>query len=106
MMANPQPDSGLSGPWRAYRTWACTARYQKAILDRDMQRSLLLAIAGAILATLGQQLNPVAPKEGVLVWIFKAPGILRSCAVALSAYLAKQALANHRIQAWTRARAA
>ena len=71
-----------------------------------MQKSLWLAVAGAILATLGQQLAPWAPKAGFLLWIFKSPGILGSCAVALSAYLAKQALDKDRIQAWTRARAA
>jgi hypothetical protein len=108
MTAKPQaqPDPTLSGPWTAYRAWACTSRYQKAIMDRDTQRSLWFGIAGAALATLGQQLVPLAPKEGVLVWLFKAPGILGSCAVALSAYLAKQALANDRIRAWTQARAA
>src|SRR5215469_4884927 len=108
MMANSQAQSDptLSGPWTAYRTWACTSRYQKAIMDRDTQRSLWLGIAGAALATLGQQLAPLAPKEGMLVWLFKAPGVLGSCAVALSAYLAKQAVANDRVRAWTRARAA
>jgi hypothetical protein len=75
-------------------------------MDRDTRRSLWLGIAGAALATLGQQLTPLAPKEGLVVWLFKAPGVLGSCAVALSAYLAKQALADNRIQAWTRARAA
>lgn len=106
MTANPLPDPALSGPWTAYRTWACTSRYLKAIIDRDTQKSLRLAIVGAILATLGQQLAPLVPKQGLLVWVLKAPGILGACAVALSAYLAKQALANDRIQAWTRARAA
>jgi hypothetical protein len=59
MMANPQAQSDptLSGPWTAYRTWACTSRYQKAIIDRDTQKSLWLAIAGPILATLGYQLR-------------------------------------------------
>jgi hypothetical protein len=108
MIANPQAqsDSTLNGPWTAYRTWACTSKYQKSVMDRDTQKSLWLAIAGAILATIGQQLAPLAPKEGILVWAFKAPGILGSCAVALSAYLAKQALADNRVQAWIRARAA
>jgi hypothetical protein len=105
-MITVSPDPALSGPWTAYRTWSCTSRYYKRILDRLTQQSLWLAIAGAILATLGQQLAPWAAKEGLLAWLYRAPGVLGAGAVALGAYLAKQALANDRMQAWTRARAA
>ena len=40
------------------------------------------------------------------MWLYKAPGVLGAGVVALAAYLATQALANDRVQAWTRARAA
>lgn len=105
-MANDPSDAAMSGPWAAYRTWSCTSVYHKDMIDRLTQQSLWLAISGAVLATLGQQLSPITPADGMLMWLYKAPGILGSGAVALSAYLAKQALASDQVRSWTRARGA
>jgi len=100
------PTGSSSGAWVAYRKWARTSAYHKAVIDRLTTQSLWLAIVGAVLATLGQQLMPAAPKEGMLIWLYKAPGILGSAAVALAAYLAKQAMTGDKVRTWTRARAA
>ena len=62
-MANAPSDPALNGPWTAYRTWSCTSVYHKNIIDRLTQQSLWLGIAGAILATLGQQLAPRGSKR-------------------------------------------
>ena len=76
-------DPALTGPWENYRTWAATARYHKNALDLLSKWSLLLAIGGAILATLGQQIVPFAPKLGLGSLLFKLPGVLGSGAIAL-----------------------
>ena len=99
-------DSPLTGPWKAYRTWACTSAYHKGIIDSLTTRSLWLGIAGAVLATLGQQLSPHAPQSGMLVWLFKAPGVLGAGFVALAGYLGTQALGENRVRAWSDARTA
>ena len=100
------PVESASGAWAAYRKWASTSAFYKALIDRFTRQSLWLAIVGAVLATLGQQLTAGARTEGTLMWVYKAPGVLGAAAVALSAYLAKQAQANDNTRMWTRARTA
>jgi hypothetical protein len=99
-------DPALTGPWENYRTWAVTARYYKNALDLLSKWSLLLAIGGAILATLGQQIVPSAPNIGLGALLFKLPGMLGSAAIALSVYLATQAIAGNREGIWVRCRSA
>ena len=99
-------DPALTGPWENYRTWAATANYHKNALDLLSTWSLLLAIAGAILATLGQQIAPMAPEAGLGWLLFKLPGVLGAAAIALSAYLATQAIAGNREGIWVRCRSA
>jgi hypothetical protein len=89
-----------------YRTWAATARYHKNAIDLLSMWSLLLAIGGAILATLGQQIAPSAPTAGFGWFLFKAPGVIGSGAIALSAYFATQAIAGNREGIWVRCRSA
>jgi len=98
--------TGLSGAWTAYRSWGATARYHKNILDSYSRWGLWLAIAGAILATIGQQLSTIAPKEGTIVYLWRAPGMLASAIVALAAYFSAQALSGERDKMWVRCRAA
>jgi hypothetical protein len=110
MVTPPNPpspaDPSLSGPWSAYRTWAITARYHKNAIDFWNVWSLRLAIAGAILATLGQQIMPFAPKEGNLGILYSAPGILGAAVIALAAYFSSQAVGENRERIWIKCRSA
>lgn len=90
-MASSVLDPVLAVAWNAYRRWAATARDNKLKLDRWRIWSLRLAIVGAILATLSQQIVPLAPKDAS-AWWFKTPGLLGSAALAFAAYFGKQIL--------------
>ena len=99
-------DAALRGPWTAYRTWAATARFHKDALDFWRRWSLLLAIAGAVLATLGQQIVHLAPEGGWEKWAYQAPGLLGSAAIALAAYFSREITGGDRERNWIRARSA
>jgi hypothetical protein len=105
---NPQSpaDPALSGPWAAYRTWAATARYHKNAIDFWNSWSLRLAISGAILAALGQQVMLFAPNEGNLRMLYSAPGVLGAAVIALAAYFSSQALGENRERIWIKCRSA
>lgn len=105
-MASVNVDPALRAPWTAYRTWAATARFHKSELDFWRRWSLLLAIAGAVLATLGQQIAHLAPKEGWEKWAYQAPGLLGSAAIALAAFFTREAIGGDRERNWIRARSA
>jgi hypothetical protein len=96
-------EAALDGPWTAYRTWAATARYHKDAIDNLTRWSLRLAIGGAVVATLGEQIGPVVP---ALPWLSKALGAVGAAAIALAAYLSRQAQADDREGIWTRCRSA
>jgi hypothetical protein len=98
--------SGLSGAWTAYRTWAATARHQRNAIDFWNRGGLWLAIAGATLAALGQQLVPMAAVGGVPVFAFRLPGVLGAAVIALATYFSSQAVSGSRDRAWIRCRAA
>ena len=100
-MTSPS-DTALTGLWAAYRTWAATARYHKDAIDRLTLWSLRLGIGGAIVATLGQQIGPLA----TVGWLSNGLGGIGAAGVALAAYLSKQAQANDREGVWTRCRSA
>jgi len=100
------PDPALTGPWAVYETWAATARYHKDAIDYWNQWNLRLAIAGAILAALGQQIMPSAPKDGILAIVYRAPGVAGAAIIALAAYFASQVLAGNREKIWIECRAA
>ncbi len=97
--------SVLDAPWAAYQTWSATSELLKKDLDQWRQRTLLLAIGGAILVAIGQQVTPIAPKEGMWAIISKGPTLLGSLAIALSAYFAREAVSGSRVMDWVRARA-
>src|SRR5215831_2582798 len=97
--------SVLDAPWSAYRTWSATSELLKKDLDRWRQRTLVLAIGGAILVAIGQQVTPMGPKEGTWAMIAKGPALLGSLAIALSAYFAREAVSGSRVMDWVRARA-
>jgi hypothetical protein len=105
---NPQSpaDPALSGPWAAYRIWAATARYHKNAIDFWNSWSLRLAISGAILAALGQQVMLFAPNEGNLRMLYSAPGVLGAAVIALAAYFSSQALGENRERIWIKCRSA
>jgi len=96
-------DPALDGPWAAYRTWAATARYHKDAIDKWTLWSLRLAVGGAIIATLGEQLGTLMP---ALPWLSRAFGAAGAAAIALAAYLSRQAQADDREGIWTRCRSA
>jgi hypothetical protein len=66
---------------------------------------LWLAIAGALLAAMGQELSRLDALKG---WpaIAKGIGVLAATAVALSAWFAKEALAGNKTSQWVKARTA
>jgi len=106
-MASPAVSSPLASTWSRYKAWAQTARELKASLDRSRLWTLILAIAGAILVTLGQQIGSLpatmAPWAGLAAKII---GLCGAGAIALSTYFAREALSNERVQRWTRCRSA
>jgi len=101
-MPNIPNDKLLEVPWYAYRTWAATSRFIKADLSRWTRSTLFLAIAGAILAAIGQELASLA------AWPKAAQGaaVLASFAVAISAYFGKEALTPNKTSDWVKARSA
>jgi hypothetical protein len=106
-MASPAVSSPLASTWSRYKAWAQTARELKASLDRTRLWTLILAIAGAILVTLGQQIGSLpatmAPWAGLAAKII---GLGGAGAIALSSYFAREALSNESVQRWTRCRSA
>jgi hypothetical protein len=104
-MASPLLSTALAGTWRRYRTWALTSRTLKADLDRWRLWTLILAVGGTVLVTLGQQLGSLVTKIGT--WAApagKVIGLGGAAAIALSAYFAREALSNDAVQRWTKCR--
>jgi SMODS and SLOG-associating 2TM effector domain 1/Protein of unknown function (DUF4231) len=106
-MASPGLSSALSSTWQGYRRWALTARGLKTDLDRWRLWTLILAVAGATLATLGQQLGTLGGgDEATARLAAKAVGLAGAAAIAVSAYFAREALSNENVQRWTKSRSA
>jgi len=106
-MASPALSSSLSSTWNRYRAWSLTARELKTSLDRWKLWTLILAVAGAVLVTLGQQLGSTATIIGP--WAGpagKIVGLGGAAAIALSTYFAREALGNESMQRWTKCRSA
>lgn len=98
-------DKALDVPWHAYRTWAGTARFLKSDLNSWTQLTLRLAVAGALLAAVGQEFNALKIFQDWPV-IAKGPGVLAAVAVALAAFFAKEALTGNKTADWIKARSA
>jgi hypothetical protein len=65
----------------------------------------MLAVAGAVLVTLGQQLNSFGASVGRWTGLAgKAVSLGGGAAIALSAYFAREALSNENVQRWTKCR--
>ena len=92
-------DRLLDVPWHSYRIWAGTARFLKDDLSRWTRYTLWLAIAGAVLAAVGQELSKW-PRPA------KGASLLAAFAVALSAYFGKEALTGSKTSDWVKARSA
>lgn len=106
-MASPGLSSALSSTWQGYRSWALTARGLKSDLDRWRLWTLILAVAGATLATLGQQLGTLGGGgEATARLAAKAVSLAGAAAIALSAYFAREALSNENVQRWAKSRSA
>jgi len=66
---------------------------------------LVLAIVGAILVTLGQQLGSLTASIGLRAGSAgKLINLLGAASIALSAYFAREALSNEKVQGWTKCR--
>src|SRR6202795_107864 len=95
LMASPALSSPLSSTWNRYRAWSLTARELKTSLDRWTLWTLILAVAGAVLVTLGQQLGSTATIIGPWAGpVGKIVGLGGAAAIALSTYFAREALSN------------
>lgn len=104
-MASLALSSALSTTWNRFRTWDLTAVKLRSELDRWRLWTLILAIVGAVLVTLGQQLGSLAASIGS--WAKPAGtvvNLLGAASIALSAYFAREALSNDKVQGWTKCR--
>jgi hypothetical protein len=102
-MASPAASSALASTWNRFRVWDLTAVRLRTSLDRWRVRTLILAVAGAVLVTLGQQLGSLSGWAGYLGTFASVGGAI---AIAVSAYFAGQALSNENVQNWTKSRSA
>lgn len=106
-MGSPVAPCPLATTWNHYREWALTARNLKNHLDRWRLWTLILAVSGSVLVTIGQQLGSiptiVGPWTGT---IGKIVGLGGAAAIALSTYFAREALSNENVQLWTKCRSA
>lgn len=104
-MASTAVSSPLASTWNRYRTWDLTALELRLSLNRWRLWTLMLAVAGAILVTLGQQIGSLALSIGL--WAGPAGKVLSlggTAAIVLSAYFAREALSNEIVQRWTKCR--
>jgi hypothetical protein len=104
-MASPALSSALSTTWNRFRIWDLTAVKLRCDLDRWRLLTLILAIGGAVLVTLGQQLGSLTASIGL--WAAsagKVVNLLGAASIALSAYFAREALSSDKVQGWTKCR--
>jgi len=97
----PPAITGIHAAWSLYRQCAATSAYHKKQLELFTKISLWLGIAGALIGTLGQVINP-SPQSTTS----KVAGIAGSIVVALAGVAATQATAGNRDKLWIKARAA
>jgi hypothetical protein len=100
-MASPAASSALASTWNRFRVWDLTAVQLRTSMDRWRVRTLILAVAGAVLVTLGQQLGSLSGWAGHIGTFASMGGAL---AIAVSAYFAGQALSKENVQNWTKSR--
>jgi hypothetical protein len=96
--------SALEYVWGEYRTWAATARQQRAELTSWRFRVLLLTILGAALGTLSQYLP--TSSAATSAWLSPAgiTGILSAIVIALATYFSREILSLDRERRWIRTR--
>lgn len=106
-MASPALLTPLASTWNRYKECAGTARELKSRLDRWRLWTLILAIMGTVLVTLGQQIPSIiaslGPQAGT---IGKIVGLAGAGVVALSTYFAREALSTESVQRWAKCRSA
>jgi SMODS and SLOG-associating 2TM effector domain 1/Protein of unknown function (DUF4231) len=104
-MASAVVSSALTSTWNRFRTWDSTAVQLRISLDRWRLWTLILAIAGAVLVTLGQQLGSLVASLGPWAGLpGKVASLAGTAGIALSAYFAHEALSNENVQSWTKCR--
>ncbi len=104
-MASPVLSSALTSTWNRFRVWDLTAVELRVSLDQWRLWTLMLAVAGGILVTLGQQLSSLAASIGPSAGpVGKVVSLGGAAAIALSAYFAREALSNENVQRWTKCR--
>jgi hypothetical protein len=94
-------DPALLGAATAYGIWSGTAKYHKGVLDRFTLWSLRLSIAGALMGAAGLQIGPL-----VKLPVGKVLAGAGAIAVALAAFLSREAQSNDHVKIWSRARSA
>src|SRR5215469_3868634 len=106
-MASPALLSPLASTWNRYKQWAGTACELKSRLDRWRLWTLILAVMGTVLVTLGQQIPSILTSlESQAGTIGKIIGLAGAGAVALSTYFAREALSTESVQRWAKCRSA
>ncbi|WP_035514012.1 DUF4231 domain-containing protein [Paraburkholderia nodosa] len=95
-------DSALDLMWEKYRSWAMCASTLRAELDRWRFITLLLTVAGAVLATLASQLPGWMANTGSIARILSA---ISAVSMALASWSANTMIDPTREKNWIRARA-
>lgn len=104
-MASTASSSALASTWSRFRAWDLTAVEVRGSLDRWRLWTLVLAVAGAVLVTLGQQLNSLMASIGAWAGLLgRGISLAGAAAIALSAYFAREALSDDNVQRWTKCR--
>ncbi len=103
-MDSPTPrthhhDPALSYTWGLYRSFAATARQQKAALTRWRWWMLLLTLLGAVFGTLCQQAIDWQP-----AWLTQLFGGLSAVTIGFAAFFGKEFLNPDIERRWVRAR--
>jgi hypothetical protein len=104
-MAPTTVSSALSTTWNHFRAWDLTAANVRDDLDRWRRWTLILAVVGAVLVTLGQQMGSLTASIGL--WAATAGrviNLLGAISIALSAYFAREGLSSEKVQGWTKCR--
>ncbi len=99
--ANRTDNSALEYVWGLYRVYAATSRKQKSKLSKWRAAFLSLTCLGAVLGGVSQQLTGLH-----ISWLPRVAGGLSAVALAIAAYLGREALTRDRERHWIRARSA
>lgn len=97
-------DAALTIAWGVYRTWAKTSRAAADRLRRSRRYILALSIAGALLSTAAQFVEPTPKATDWISMVHRGLGSLGALAIALAAYLTRELLSEEAQRKWLRSR--